>query len=45
MAPKPNGFLLFMKQFKKREEGRGHKFPRGLKDVQDDAQCNREWQV
>lgn len=45
MAPKPNGFKIFMDEFRKREEARGRKFPRGLRDVQEDPQVSKDWQV
>lgn len=45
MAPKPNGFLMFMKHYKKREEKRGRHFEGGIRGVQEDPQCSREWQV
>lgn len=33
-----------MHEFKRREEKKGRAFPGGLKDVQADPQCNKEWQ-
>jgi len=34
-----------MLDWKKRAEAQGRKFPNGLKDVQQDPDCNAEWQV
>jgi len=46
--PKNKGrhpFFFFMIDWKKRAEAQGRKFPNGLKDVQQDSDCNAEWQV
>ncbi|XP_033227240.1 protein maelstrom homolog [Belonocnema kinseyi] len=41
---KPNGFLLFMMDYRKREERKGRSFRGGIQEVQNDPQCNQEWQ-
>ncbi|XP_012542235.1 protein maelstrom 2 [Monomorium pharaonis] len=38
-----NAFFFFMVDWRKRAEAEGHKFPNGLKDVQQDPNCNEEW--
>lgn len=40
-----NAFFFFMLDWKKRAEAQGREFPNGLKDVQQDPDCNEEWQV
>ncbi|XP_011339517.1 protein maelstrom homolog [Ooceraea biroi] len=39
-----NAFFFFMLDWKKRAEARGKTFPNGMKDVQADQDCNKEWQ-
>ncbi|XP_018053338.1 PREDICTED: protein maelstrom 2 [Atta colombica] len=39
-----NAFFFFMADWKKREEAHGRAFPNGFKDVQQDPECNAEWQ-
>ncbi|KYQ54342.1 Protein maelstrom 2 [Trachymyrmex zeteki] len=39
-----NAFFFFMAHWKKREEAHGRTFPNGFKDVQQDPECNAEWQ-
>ncbi|EGI60391.1 Protein maelstrom 2 [Acromyrmex echinatior] len=39
-----NAFFFFMADWKKREEAQGRAFPNGFKDVQQDPECNAEWQ-
>ncbi|XP_018353720.1 PREDICTED: protein maelstrom homolog [Trachymyrmex septentrionalis] len=39
-----NAFFFFMADWKKREEAYGRAFPNGIKDVQQDPECNAEWQ-
>ncbi|XP_014204532.1 protein maelstrom homolog [Copidosoma floridanum] len=41
---KPNAFLAFMIEWKKNQERKGRTFPNGLKDIQMDPDCNKEWQ-
>ena len=47
MAPKnkPNAFLFFMIDWKKQKEKKGKYYPNGIKDVQQDAECNFAWKV
>ncbi|XP_077264402.1 protein maelstrom 2-like isoform X1 [Temnothorax americanus] len=39
-----NAFFFFMADWRKRMEAQGRKFPNGFKDVQQDPDCNAEWQ-
>ncbi|XP_011297171.1 protein maelstrom homolog [Fopius arisanus] len=38
-----NGFWYFMLDFKKAAENQGISFPGGMKDVQNDPECSRQW--
>ena len=42
---KPNGFLLFMMDYRRREERKGRIFKGGIQEVQADPECNKEWQA
>lgn len=44
MPKKVSGYVLFMLDYKKREERRGRKFPNGIKSVQEDPGCGKEWE-
>ncbi|XP_018362688.1 PREDICTED: protein maelstrom 2-like [Trachymyrmex cornetzi] len=39
-----SAFFFFMADWKKREEAHGRVFSNGFKDVQQDPECNAEWQ-
>lgn len=40
---KRNGFWYFMRDFQKREESKGVQFPGGLREIQANPRCSKEW--